>query len=255
MIDLHTHVLAGIDDGPQTIATSVDMARAAVAAGVRTIVATPHVSWRFANDADTIATSVDELRGRLTAEGIPLALRTGAEIAMTKLAEVEPSELRRLHLGGGEWLLLEPPFTAVAPSLEATVRDLQLGGSRIVLAHPERCQAFHRDPAMLGSLIRGGALTSITAGSLVGRFGGPARRFALTLAEEGLVHNVASDAHDLRGRPPGIKVELEKAGLAPLAEWLTQDVPAAILDGREIPPRPPFSRPGPKLARRLRLLR
>ena len=81
-------------------------------------------------------------------------------------------------------------------------------------------------------------LTSITAGSLVGRFGAPARRFALRLVDEGMVHNVASDAHDEIRRPPGVVMELEQAGLAPLAEWLTQSVPAAILDGGEIPRRP-----------------
>jgi protein-tyrosine phosphatase len=101
---------------------------------------------------------------------------------------------------------------------------------------------------MLGSLVRAGALTSLTAGSLAGRFGGVARRFALRLAREGLVHNVASDAHDLAARAPGIGSELERAGLAPLATWLTQAVPAAILDGGEIPARP-ASRPASALKR------
>jgi protein-tyrosine phosphatase len=241
VIDLHCHVLPGIDDGPETMADSLALARAAVAAGVRTAVATPHVSWRYPNDGERIAELVAELGGRMAADGVELKLLAGAEVAMTQLAEIEPSALRRLHVGDGEWLLLEPPFTPVAGAIEEVVADLRRRGHRVLLAHPERCPAFHRDPAMLGSLVRDGALTSVTAGSLVGRFGARPKRFALELVREELVHNVASDAHDLRGRPPGIAAELERAGLTPLAEWLTQAVPAAVLSGEEIPPRPRFA--------------
>ena len=117
-------------------------------------------------------------------------------------------------------------------------------GHGVLLAHPERCPAFHRDPRMLESLVRAGVLTSITAGSLVGHFGEPVRRFALELARDGLIHNVASDAHDHVNRPPGMADELRQAGLGPLTEWLTQEVPAAILGGDEIPPRPAVALPG-----------
>ncbi len=133
---------------------------------------------------------------------------------------------------------MEPPFTPVAPNLDAILLDCcSATGDRIVLAHPERCPAFQRDPPMLERLVRAGVLTSITAGSLGGRFGGEARRLALALAREGLLHNVASDAHDAVHRPPEIAAELERAGLAPLAPWLTAAVPAAILDGRGDPAR------------------
>jgi protein-tyrosine phosphatase len=91
---------------------------------------------------------------------------------------------------------------------------------------------------MLESIVAGGALTSITAGALVGRFGRDVRRFALQLASEGLIHNVASDSHDTLNRPPGVIHELKQAGLEPIAEWLTESVPSAILDGDEIPRRP-----------------
>jgi protein-tyrosine phosphatase len=123
------------------------------------------------------------------------------------------------------------------------VDDLQARGHRVMLAHPERCAVFHRDPALLQSLVDEGALASITAGSLVGRFGGVVRRFALALFEAELVHNVASDFHSIVRRPPGAVGELEQAGLGGFADWLTQDVPAAILDGREIPPRPAVTVP------------
>jgi protein-tyrosine phosphatase len=242
VIDLHCHVLPGIDDGPQTMADSLALARAVSASGVRTLLATPHVSWRYPNRAEAIAQLTEQLRRLLAEEGSALELVAGAEVAMTQLAEIEPSELSRLCIAQTSWLLLEPPFTVVAGAIEEVVQDLQDRGHRILIAHPERCPAFHRDPRLLGSLVRGGALTSVTAGSLVGRFGGVPRRFALKLVDEGMVHNVASDAHDLDARAPGLAAEIERAGLAPLREWLTQTVPAAILGDGELPRRPRFTR-------------
>lgn len=241
MIDLHCHVLAGIDDGPSTIESSVAIARAAAAAGIGTLVATPHVSWRYPNEPDTIARSVSELNEHLAAAEPTVDVRAGAEIAMTRVGEIEPAQLSRLGLGGSSWLLIEPPFTPVASGLDMIVADLQRRGHRIVLAHPERCPAFHRDPRLLGSLVHEGAIASITAGSLVGSFGETVRRFALQLAQDDLIHNVTSDAHDDSSRPPGMRLELERSGLGPLAEWLTQAVPAAVLTDQEIPPRPTVS--------------
>src|ERR1039457_237247 len=98
MIDLHCHVLPGIDDGPETIEGSLELARAAVATGTRVLLATPHVSWSYPNDAETIASLVDELNARLTAEGIALEVRAGAELAMTRVIDIAPAELLRLRL-------------------------------------------------------------------------------------------------------------------------------------------------------------
>jgi protein-tyrosine phosphatase len=133
---------------------------------------------------------------------------------------------------------VEPPMTPMAIGLEGMVAALQSQGHRVLLAHPERSASFHRDPQMLAALVRAGALTSITAGSLVGEFGGPVRRFSQDLLRAGLVHNVVSDAHDHVGRPPGMTAALEQAHLMGLADWLTRAVPSAILAGEEIPPRP-----------------
>jgi protein-tyrosine phosphatase len=244
VIDLHCHVLPGIDDGPATIEGSLELARAAAAGGTRVLVATPHVSWRYRNDAETIARLVGELNARLakegvvSADGVPLEVRAGAEVALTQIAEIEPAELGRLTLSGGEWLLVEPPFTPVAPHLDEILLGLGREGRRVVVAHPERCPTFQRDRQMLERLVREGFLTSVTAGSLGGSFGGEARRFALELARDGLLHNVASDAHDHVHRPPVIAAELEAVGFGPLTQWLTEAVPRAILDGGEVPPRP-----------------
>ena len=238
VIDLHSHVLSGIDDGPKTIDGSLDIARAAKDGGTTTLLATPHVSSRYPNDAATIARLVSELSARLDAEGIALEVRPGAEIAITRVAELDADELRSLSLGGGPWLLVEPPFTPIASGVDAIVHDLLRREHRVLLAHPERSPAFQRDPEMLVGLVRAGVLTSITAGSLTGQFGNTARRFAQTLLEHGLVHNVASDAHDHLRRPPKLAQALGLAGPPELGEWLVREVPAAILAGREIPARP-----------------
>jgi protein-tyrosine phosphatase len=238
VIDLHCHILPGIDDGPSTISESLELARAAAATGVRTIVATSHVSWHYPNDSATILRLTEELNDRLCEEGASIDVRAGAEIAIGSVPELDERELLRMRLGGGRWLLLEPPFSPAATGFAAVVADLQRHGHRIVLAHPERCPAFHRDPEALHTLVSMGVLTSITAGSLVGRFGAQVRRFAMSMFNQGWVHNVASDAHDRHGRPPGMAGELAQAGLGELTDWLTRAVPEAILGGTEIPPRP-----------------
>jgi len=238
VIDLHCHVLPGIDDGPDTIEGSLALARAAVAAGTSIIVATPHVSWRYPNESATIARLTGELNERLSAEGIALEIRAGAEIAMTRAGEIAEQELAQLTIGDGPWVLLEPPFAPVVTGLEGVVGELNGAGYRVLLAHPERCPAFHREPRTLEALLRGGALSSITASSLTGHFGGQVRRFARRLMSEGMVHNVASDAHDSLKRPPGTSGPLAQAGFEQLSEWLTQMVPEAILSGETVPRRP-----------------
>jgi protein-tyrosine phosphatase len=238
VIDLHCHVLPGIDDGPESIEGSVALARAAANLGVRTMVATPHVSTRYPNSSQTIIDLASQLERRLAAEEVSLEILPGAELAVTRIADLEPEELARLRLGGGPWLLIEAPLSVSAPDIGPAMTDLQRSGFRILLAHPERCPAYHRAPATLESLIQGGVLTSITAGAFAGRFGGRVRRFALDLTRAGMVHSVASDAHDRSQRPPGMTAELKQAGLGGLTDWLTREVPEAILRGSDIPRRP-----------------
>jgi protein-tyrosine phosphatase len=244
VIDLHCHVLYGIDDGPATIEGSIAIARASASAGTRAILATPHVNWRYPNTSEQIAVAVAELNEKLAEEEIAVEILAGAEIAMTRIGDIAPDELSRLALAGGSWLLVEPPFTPAASGLDTILIELQRQGHRILLAHPERCPAFHRDPEMLTRLVRGGILTSITAGSLVGRFGETPRRFAIALLRKGLAHNVASDAHDEANRRPGMASEIERAGLGALTDWLTNAVPTALLNGdAAIPARPAVDLP------------
>jgi protein-tyrosine phosphatase len=254
VIDLHSHVLQGIDDGPRDLEGSLAIARQALRAGTRTLLATPHVSSRYPNDRATITAALARLHDALGAEGVELDVPPGAEIAVTYLSEMDREELASLTLGGGGWLLIEPPFSPVVSGLETSIRALLRDGYGVLLAHPERCPALQRDPATVERLVAEGVLTSVTAGALEGRFGNTARRFARELLEAGLAHNVASDAHDQSARPPSLGPQIQKAGFGELAEWLTEEVPAAILSGAPIPARPGGRRrPRARLLQRLGL--
>jgi protein-tyrosine phosphatase len=254
VIDLHCHVLPGIDDGPATIADSIALARAAAADGTRTIVATPHVSWDYpATTAAVIADGVTAVNGALRDAGVPVTVVPGAEVALTRAADLTDDELIALRLGGGPWLLVEPPFSPGAAGLDLALHALAARGHRIVLAHPERCPGFLRDRELLARMVRDGMLCSVTAGSLTGRFGRTVQRFAHTILREGLVHDIASDAHDSGvRRPPLLAGEVRAAGFGDQADWLCRDVPEAILAGRRLPPAPPPPRPRGVLQRLLR---
>jgi protein-tyrosine phosphatase len=238
MIDLHCHLLPGIDDGPPDIDGSVAIARRALREGIETMVATPHVNSRYRNDAGVIAAALARVREALAQEELALEVLPGAEIAASYLAESDVSELGPLSLGGGDWLLIEPPFATIATGLVTTVQGLLWDGHRVVLAHPERCPAIHRDPSIVERLAEEGVLMSVTAGSLTGRFGTQARRLATSLLREELAHNVTSDSHDASNRPPSVAAEIEQAGFGYLRAWLTEEVPAAVIGGGPVPPRP-----------------
>lgn len=214
------------------------MVRVAAEQGTRTIIATPHVNLRYPNRAPQIAETVEALNERLRSEGVAVEVRPGAEIAMTSLEGLGDDDLAALTLGGGRWLLMECPFTPAIDGFAAIVRDLRDDGRSIVLAHPERCSGFQHHPQLLEELVEHGVLTSITAGSLVGGFGKEVRRMAFDMFHAGLVHNVASDAHDPSHRSPQLADPLNRAGLRSHLDWLTEEVPAAILTGADPPPAP-----------------
>jgi protein-tyrosine phosphatase len=243
VIDLHTHILPGVDDGPETIEGSLAIARSAVAAGTRTLVATPHINRAYDLDPPRVLEAAQLLREALDREGIELELLTGGEISIRRLARLHEEEIDALRLGDGPYLLIESPLTSGAWELTEVVERLHSDGYGVLLAHPERCPGFHRDPALLQGLVAQGALCSITAGALAGRFGGTVNRFALKLLREGLVHDVASDTHDTRRRSPELRAPLNIAaerlpGLDGQAKWLTEGVPAAILAGEPLPECP-----------------
>ena len=173
-------------------------------------------------------------------EGLELEVRAGAEVALLSAAGLDAEELRRGYgSAAGRGCSSSLPRL---PSRTSAGAGGQAARSRAIgCCSPTRSavRRFQRDPGRLATLVGDGVLASVTASSLRGHFGEDVARFALELLRSDLVHNVASDAHHHELRPPTMLDELDLAGLAPLAEWLTSRVPRAILDGRGDPPAPP----------------
>jgi protein-tyrosine phosphatase len=246
VIDLHCHILPGLDDGPANLDFSLSMARAAVEAGTQLIVATPHIRADFNVDPTEIEPRVDLFNDRLQRERLPLRVLPGAEIGWASASDLDDVQLARLSLGSGRRVLLESPYGKQPVDLESIIAGLATRGFQSVLAHPERCPLFQRDPARLRKLVDGGALCSITAGSMQGRFGQSVRQFTVEMLRDGLVHDVASDAHDHIHRPPGLldgfdEVKDELPGIERYAPWYTVTSPVAILAGNPVPAAPPIS--------------
>jgi protein-tyrosine phosphatase len=243
VLDLHCHILPGVDDGPAVLATSIAMAEAAAAEGVTRIVATPHVNHRYPTTPEQMLGGVEAVNAALAAHGVAVTVLPGAEIAMPAVAELSDAELASFGLAGGRCLLVESPFAPQPQILESIVFDLQLRGFRPLLAHPERSPAFQPDLERLEEMVQKGVRCSITASSMSGRFGATVRRVTMRMLREGLVHDVASDAHDDDGRPPGLLAGFESAerelpGISGHAPWFTQSAPEALLAGEPLPPGP-----------------
>jgi protein-tyrosine phosphatase len=236
VIDLHCHLLPAIDDGPPDLPAALALARAHVASRVTTVAVTPHVMPRTPTTAAQVTAGVAALEDELARADIPLALRTGGEVDLAWASVLSDEELSALSLGGAGWILLEAPLRQ-GTGVAGAITQVMARGHRVLLAHPERSPALQRDPKALGALVRGGVRLQVTATALTGSFGTPVERYSRALVDEGLVHVVASDAHDDLRRPPGLVAEIAAAGLdAHLRAW-TMDVPAAILAGEAVPER------------------
>jgi protein-tyrosine phosphatase len=256
VIDLHCHILPGLDDGPANLDFSLSMARAAVEAGTQLIVATPHIRADFDVDPAEIEPRVDLFNDRLQRERLPLRVLPGAEIGWASASDLDDAQLARLALGSGRRVLLESPYGKRPVDLEGIVAGLAERGFEVVLAHPERCPLFQRDPERLRKLVAGGALCSITAGSMQGSFGDTVRTFTIEMLRGALVHDVASDAHDHIHRPPALvdgfeDVKADLPGIERHAPWYTVTSPVAILAGNPIPAAPVISGPAPSRIKRL----
>jgi protein-tyrosine phosphatase len=239
-IDLHCHILPRLDDGPPTIEESDEQASAHVAAGVTAVVATPHVRADLPqNTSKMIHAATVALRLHLERCDVPLEVHTGAEVDLAHACELDDAELSALTIAGRRWLLVEAPLSPRPTDAEVLFGLLRSRGHQLVIAHPERCPQFQRRPESLRSLVDGGALTQITASALDGAFGNTARRYARWMLEERLAHVIASDAHDSRVRPPGLRRSLIAAGAEHLEAWLGDEAPAAIVAGAETVARPP----------------
>lgn len=243
MIDLHSHLLPGIDDGPASLEDSVRMARAAWEVGMRAMVCTPHMLPAYPTEPADMQAGLARLRSALEDAGVPLEIHPGAEISLPWLERMGDADLALSSIAGQGWLLLEMPFTGWPLRLPDQLRDLEMRGYRAILAHPERAEAIQRRPDRLRDLIGRGALVQLTAGSFLGEHGAAARRTAAILLGGGAAHFLASDAHSAGPwRPPGLDAGLRAAAdtidVEPQAlAWMVDEGPAAVVAGD--PVRPP----------------
>jgi protein-tyrosine phosphatase len=212
MIDIHLHILPGVDDGPETLEEALSLACSLVQEGVRAAVATPHFNDEFPpRSAHEIYSRVQALQLELDRHAIPLRLLAGHEV-LIKPGLVEDIQLGRIAtLNGSRYLLLELWNTMWLPETEQVIFELRTLGVIPVLAHPERYRVIQQDSGRLAALIEQGVLAQVTAGSLVGMQGNTARKCAETLLRRGLVHCIASDAHGPRRRPPAIRQGVQVA--------------------------------------------
>ena len=243
MYDLHAHILPGVDDGARDMGEALAMSREAARTGTKIILATPHrrditENWSVAH----IAKLVDDLNARAAALGLGISHALGMENHLDEDLPAEIDAGRALTMNGTRYILIEPPFFGAPDWIEPTLEQVQKRGLIPVLAHPERIEAFQRDPEFLARLVGRGMLSQITSGSVVGTWGDDVADFARELLARRLAHVMASDTHAPDGlRSPNMSVGIREASRivgesAALA--MVRDVPLAILRDRpvEIPP-------------------
>jgi protein-tyrosine phosphatase len=245
LIDLHSHILPGLDDGARTMEEAVEIARAALGDGIEAIAATPHVRDDYPTEAATMERRVGELQAALAEAQVPLRLLTGGEVAIDRLVRLEREDLKRFGLGGNpNFLLVEFPYYGWPLDLADQLFRLQLVGITPVLAHPERNADVQADPERLERIVESGTLVQLTAASLDGRLGRSPRETGLRLVSLRLAHLIASDAHHPGIRTVGMAAAAEAVGGEALARWLTEEVPRAIVDDSRLPERPETKRRG-----------
>jgi protein-tyrosine phosphatase len=239
-VDIHCHLLPGLDDGAATLEEALAMAQMAVNDGVGTIVATPHqLGSHLKTSGETIREAALQFQQALDQRRLPLRVLPGADV------RIEPDLVRKIR--GGEvltladrrrHLLLELPHEVFVP-LDRLLAELASAGLVGILSHPERNQGILRQPGVLRPLVERGCLLQLTVGSLTGAFGSQIQRFSESLIEQGLVHFVSSDAHGTKGRSPVLSRAFER--IAELAgENAALDLccrnPSAVVAGESVPP-------------------
>ena len=236
MVDLHCHILPGLDDGPDRIEESLEMAETAIADGITHVVATPHSSDSYRFDFATVRRLRDELQNRI---GNRLKLATGCDFHLNpeNLAALG-KEPRQYCINQRDYLLVEFNEVSIPPAMDKTLHEMQLSGLRLIVTHPERNVILRSHPARLREWVRRGCFVQVTGGALTGGFGMTTEQITLVWIAEGMVHFVASDAHNNRSRPLRLRPAYEKVAHRfgeEKARALFQENPQAAFEGRDLP--------------------
>ena len=236
VIDLHCHILPGLDDGASDLTMSLDMASAMVAQGVTDVACTPHIlPGLYHNSGPAIRQATRQLQEVLDREGIPLRLVTGADVHMAPDFVAGLRSGRLLSIADSRYVLVEPPHHTAPPQLEDFFFNLVVAGYVPILTHPERLSWVPSRYEIIKRLVRAGVWMQITAGSFAGAFGRNALYWAERMLDEGCVHLIATDAHDAERRPPDLAAGREfvaKRVGAEEAQRLVLTRPAGILKDR-----------------------
>jgi len=236
MVDLHCHILPGLDDGPATIEESIAMAESAIADGITHVVATPHSSSRYFFDFLRVRRLRDELQARI---GDRLKIATGCDFHLN-LENLESfrKDPRHYCINQRDFLLVEFNEFSIPPAMDQMLHEIQLAGVRPVITHPERNGILRAHPERLKKWVRRGCFAQVTGGALTGGFSAGSQEDALRWIGEGLIHFVASDAHNSRSRPlrlqPAYDAVVNRFGQEK-ARALFQDNPLSAFEGRELP--------------------
>lgn len=201
MIDIHSHILPGVDDGAQNAQDAINMAKLAVEEGITKIIATPHhQNGKYRNKKQDILNGVFELNQILQKENIPLEVLPGQETRIygELLEDLEKGEI--LPLNQTNYLFIELPSGHVPRYTEKLLFDIQMKGLTPIIVHPERNAEVMETPDLLLNLVKKGSLTQVTAGSITGHFGKKIQKFSMKLIEANLAHFISSDAHNITTR-------------------------------------------------------
>jgi len=248
MIDIHCHILPGMDDGPRNLRESLAMARMAVADGIQAVVATPHTfNGVYCNRREDILEGVRRLAEALVEHHIPLILLVGADVHFEEDLIDKLETKKVLPLNNGKYLLLELPSQSVPFKANEIFFEIRVKGYYPILTHLERNHYIQQHPEIVGDWAEHGAVIQITAASLTGGFGRRAYECSCRLLENGWVDVLATDAHSLNQRPPvlsrGLKAAQEIIGRDEALK-LVSLYPEMILRNMPLPeknfPLPPF---------------
>lgn len=241
MIDLHCHILPGVDDGAETMEDALSMARMAAESGVTHLIATPHCNLPYAHHKNyrspPLLTRFLQLRTRIETEGIPLKLYPGSEILCTPDVPELIRQEKLLPLGDSNYLLLEFFFDESLSYMDEMLAAIAAEGMQPVIAHPERYDAVQNSPQIIEHWFRSGHIIQLNKGSILGRLGRRAKHTADWILHYGLAHVVASDAHSPVVRTPQMRelADYLTNHYAPeYANILLQENPYRILNGRPV---------------------
>jgi protein-tyrosine phosphatase len=240
LIDIHCHILPGIDDGPPDVEGSLKMAECALKDGIHTLVATPHTSnGVYHNSLAHIITQVLQLRKIFHAKQVLIDIRPGAEVRIHQGMErfVKEGKIASIN-NADQYLLVEFPYHMMLPGTRDVLFQLILSGITPVLAHPERNTALQRNPGILSDLVTMGCLVQLTAMSITGELGRDAMEYSHFLLRERQAHVLASDSHNAGSRPPVLSHAVEATahllGDTEAAVVMVTENPRAILDGKPL---------------------